>query len=82
LTKIRNRTYSFKIEVPLTDSTKGEARSFVSFVYDAPNKDAALNRWFLEHARTARHAGARGSAKNLLASLKVRRIAKYLVTRG
>ena len=80
MTKIRNRTYSFKIEVPMAPTKRGEARSMVCFVYDAPNKDAALNRWFLDHARTARHAGARGSAKNLLASLKVRRIAKYLVT--
>jgi hypothetical protein len=78
----RNRVYSFKIEVPLTDTKAGEARSMTCFVYDEPNKDAALNRWFLDHARTARHAGARGSAKNLLASLKVTRFAKRTVTHG
>jgi len=78
----RNRTYSFKIEVPLTDSTKGEARSMVSFVYDVPNRGAAILNWRVNHERTARHAGARGSAKNLLASLKVSRMAKREVIHG
>lgn len=75
----RNRLYSFKIEVPLTDSTKGEARSMVSFVYDVPNKSAAILNWRQRHERTARHAGARGSAAKLLASLKVSRLAKRSV---
>jgi len=78
----RNRVYSFKIEVPMTPTKHGEVRSMVSFVYDVPNKGAALNRWFLDHASTARHAGARGSAKALLASLKVSRLAKRTVTNG
>ena len=80
MTKIRNRTYSFKIEVPMAPTKRGEARSMVCFVYDVDNKTHALNEWHNRHERTARHAGARGSAKNLLASLKVSRIAKYLVT--
>jgi len=80
LTKIRNRTYSFKIEVPMTPTKRAESRTMVSFVYDVPNKDAALARWFLDHARTARHAGARGSAKDLMSSLKVHRLAKRTVT--
>ena len=75
----RNRTYSFKIEVPLANSPKGEARSMVSFVYDEPNRGAAILNWRANHERTARHAGARGSAESLLASLKVSRLAKRSV---
>jgi hypothetical protein len=78
----RNRVYSFRIEVPLTPTKKGEARSAVSFVYDVHNKTAAINKWRIESERFLRHSGARGSAKNLLASLKVTRMAKREVTRG
>ena len=82
MTKIRNRTYSFKIEVPMAPTSKGEARSMVCFVYDVDNKTHALNEWRNLHEKNARHAGARGCAKDLMASLKVSRLAKRTVTRG
>lgn len=68
---LRNRTYTFKVECVLPNSSLGETRRLTSFVYGVKNLAEAKTKWFAENLDTARKNGLRGPTVRLQKKLKL-----------